>query len=235
MRHGESVMAYVRGRRLELAAQQLRTSTNKSVVEIALDCCFDSHAAFTRAFRRAFGISPSAYRHLKDHSARRRRMTMKAPPMLEARIQHVETFYVAGMSGHFDPSTYVQIAELWKAFAARAQFSGRIGGGETCGVFRGRNAVTSSFEHLAGSRIESDKSPDGLEVWTVTGRDYLVFKHLLVDGDLHPQVAAAQAEIWARRVFESGRQLADAPDFQIYPANFKVCAGGWLEYYLPLA
>ena len=77
-------------------------------------------------------------------------------------------------------------------------------------------------------------SPPGLQVWTLPGRNYLVFKQLLAEGELYPQVAAAQAEIWGQRVPKSGRTLAHAPDYQIYPANFKVGPGGWIGYYIPV-
>src|SRR5580692_10926436 len=46
---------------LERAAWQLG-STGRSVTEIALDANYGSLEAFTRAFRRAFQVSPSLYR-----------------------------------------------------------------------------------------------------------------------------------------------------------------------------
>jgi AraC family transcriptional regulator len=233
-RQGESVMAYVRGRRLEVAARRLIDEPGTSVVEIALDCRFDSHSAFTRAFTRSFGVSPRVYRDVGDVRVRKRRSAMTPPPQLRESIERLETFHVAGLTGRYDPTNYVRIAELWQAFVPKAQFTGRLGEGETCGVFRNRDLSLHSFEHLAGARIEPDLQPERLEVWTLPTREYLVFKHMLVDGDLHPQVAAAQAEIWGHRIPQSGRRLASAPDFQIYPANFKVGAGGWLAYYLPL-
>ena len=161
-------------------------------------------------------------------------MTMTAAPSLEESIEHVDTFHVAGVSGRFDPSNYVRVAELWKTFVSQMSFDGRLGDGETCGVFRERDFAAQSFEHLAGARIEAERIPAGLEVWTLPARRYLVFKQSLTEGDLHPQVAAAQAEIWGKRVPASGYRLARAPDFQIYPANFKVGVGGWLAYYVPL-
>jgi AraC family transcriptional regulator len=43
-------------------AAVLLLATRESVLDIALGCGFQSHEAFTRAFRRRFGIAPSAYR-----------------------------------------------------------------------------------------------------------------------------------------------------------------------------
>jgi len=50
---------------LERAAFQL-AHTGVSVTEVALDAGYGSLEAFTRAFRRAFRISPSLYRRLRD-------------------------------------------------------------------------------------------------------------------------------------------------------------------------
>jgi AraC family transcriptional regulator len=47
--------------RLERAAVFLLTGPD-SVLDVALDCGFQSHEAFCRAFRKRFGMAPSAYR-----------------------------------------------------------------------------------------------------------------------------------------------------------------------------
>jgi AraC family transcriptional regulator len=58
---GESVKEYVRRLRLERAASQLKLGS-ASVVDIALGAGYDSHEAFTRTFKTAFGTAPSQYR-----------------------------------------------------------------------------------------------------------------------------------------------------------------------------
>src|SRR5438132_4034806 len=58
---GETVSEYVRRLRLESAAVALKT-TDKTVLQVALDAGYGTHEAFTRAFRQMFGISPSQFR-----------------------------------------------------------------------------------------------------------------------------------------------------------------------------
>ena len=58
---GMSFRDYLRFRRLAFALKALR-DTGESILDIALDQGFSSHEAFTRAFRDAYGITPSAYR-----------------------------------------------------------------------------------------------------------------------------------------------------------------------------
>ena len=52
---------YLRYRRLAFALKYVR-DTDKSLLDIALDYGFSSHEAFTRAFKEAYGITPSEYR-----------------------------------------------------------------------------------------------------------------------------------------------------------------------------
>ena len=58
---GETVRSYVRRLRLERAAHRL-TRGDADILQIALDSGYDSHEAFTRAFKRHFGAAPSAFR-----------------------------------------------------------------------------------------------------------------------------------------------------------------------------
>lgn len=52
---------YLRHRRLAFALKALR-DTDAGILNIALDYGFSSHEAFSRAFKNAYGITPSAYR-----------------------------------------------------------------------------------------------------------------------------------------------------------------------------
>ncbi|WP_432664933.1 AraC family transcriptional regulator [Wukongibacter baidiensis] len=54
-----SVMEYIRQRRLSLAAVDL--FSGKKIIDIAFDYCFETHSGFSKAFRRAYGYSPSQY------------------------------------------------------------------------------------------------------------------------------------------------------------------------------
>lgn len=71
---GDSVMRYVAGRRIALAAADL-AETDESILAIALKYGYDSHEGFTRSFRAQMGVSPREYRkyHLSVHSAKKKK------------------------------------------------------------------------------------------------------------------------------------------------------------------
>jgi AraC-like DNA-binding protein len=58
---GEPPLAYLARWRLQLAARRL-VSTDRKILQIANDVGYESEAAFSRAFRREFGVPPARYR-----------------------------------------------------------------------------------------------------------------------------------------------------------------------------
>lgn len=60
---GENIAAYVRRIRLERAGWKLRMGA-VDITEVALAAGYDTHAAFSKAFKQQFGYTPSDFREL---------------------------------------------------------------------------------------------------------------------------------------------------------------------------
>src|SRR5512145_1115500 len=60
---GESAVSYVRRLRLERAGRKLRMGA-VDITEVARAAGYESHAAFSKAFKQQFGLSPSEFRQL---------------------------------------------------------------------------------------------------------------------------------------------------------------------------
>lgn len=61
MHTGFSIMKYVRFERLRRAALMLRNS-DRDIIDIALECGYESHEGFIRSFKQQYEITPSEYR-----------------------------------------------------------------------------------------------------------------------------------------------------------------------------
>jgi AraC family transcriptional regulator len=78
---GETVKDYIRRRRLTRAAYEL-LETDQNIIDVALGAGFETHEAFTRAFRAQFGVSPREFRAAGQ------------PPTLPRGIPHITTEYL---------------------------------------------------------------------------------------------------------------------------------------------
>lgn len=60
---GESIARYTRRQRLERAGRKLRAGAI-DITEVALAAGYETHAAFSKAFKQQYGLSPSEFRQL---------------------------------------------------------------------------------------------------------------------------------------------------------------------------
>ncbi len=100
---GDTVMEYVRKRRLARAAYQL-SHTDEKVIDIAFEHGFQSHETFTRAFKKLFQMTPSEYRKQEIETPMYYRVNVKQRKLnpylggiqMEYRIVNKPEFLVAG-------------------------------------------------------------------------------------------------------------------------------------------
>lgn len=65
---GENIAGYVRRVRMERAGRKLRMGA-VDITEVALAAGYATHAAFSRAFKQQFALSPSEFRELDCRTA----------------------------------------------------------------------------------------------------------------------------------------------------------------------
>ena len=58
---GETLTEHIKRLRLERSVNLL-VSSRKPIIEVAFDSCYETPEAYSRAFKKQFGISPSGYR-----------------------------------------------------------------------------------------------------------------------------------------------------------------------------
>ena len=239
-RFGASPMAYVRHRRLTAAASRLCFDAAPSLVDLAFDCGFDSQEGFTRAFKRAFGVSPGRYRRSGALANFEESATMNdatpAPTSLTQSPASVDgaALRLAGLSAVFDDMTKAAIPGLWDRLIPRLPLEGQDGGG-TFGVCMAAPEAGAMRYMAAVALAPQAPAPAGLEIIDLPSRHYLVFRQVLHGGALHPQMQRAAREIWGERLPNSGHRLAQTPDLEVYPPDFGPNrAGAWVEWWIPV-
>ena len=241
-RMGRSVMAHVRGRRLVRGARRLCDEPGLKLVELAFDCGFDSQEAFTRAFKRVFGVSPGRFRTGFAVEPIEGQFPMSAPtgsvlPVVRLPdLVALPAFHVAGPARLFDEATKAEIPQLWSALIGALPFKGQLPSWATYGVVSSVDQGEGCFRYMAGVGVEPGcEPPPGFSVQQVPAATYAVFRITLDGSALHPQVKRAMAEIWGELIPASGLKVVEGPDFELYDGRFDPQkAGSVIDFHVPV-
>jgi AraC family transcriptional regulator len=238
-RTGDSVMNYVRARRLDAAAFKLSAANPPSLIDLAFDCGFESQEAFTRAFKRQFGAPPGQYqRNTIKHEMGANAMSdtkTKAHVTMKNNLVKRAAFTVAGPRAAFDGENKNGIPALWPALIKALPLEGQVDG-RSYGVMSMKDRDEGSITYLAGVEVkDGSKLPAGFERITIPANSYAVFRLDLDGPNLHPQIQAAMPIIWSEMIPKAGWKIASAPDFEAYPDGFNPMAkGAYMEMWIPV-
>ncbi|AMX97020.1 MULTISPECIES: AraC family transcriptional regulator [Mesorhizobium] len=232
---GRSVMGYMRSRRLTEAARKLAGGA-PDILVVALDAGYNSHEAFTRAFRDQFGTTPELVRAqgstnnldlvepiLMDQSF----LTNLEPP----RFETSRPFLIAGLGERYSCETSAGIPMQWQRFAP---YIGNIPG-EISGVFYGvclNGDDAGNFDYVVGVEVSgfADLPKDFYRV-RVPAQKYAVFSHREHISSIRRTINT----IWNSWLPDSGHEIADAPEFERYGPEFDAHSGnGGLEIWVPV-
>ncbi len=234
-RLGNSVMDHVRARRLEAAYMRLSGSEPPSLIDLALDCGFESQEAFTRAFRRRYGIAPGQFRR----AAQPRRMQTMSDTVT-ANVRQLAAvkrgaFSLAGPRAAFGDDNKSGIPALWPRLIRCLPLAGQASRG-TYGACWGMDSKEGRFNYMAGVEVTgAAELPDGFERLELAPRTYAVFRIALDGSDLHAQMQAAMRVIWGEMLPKSGLKVVPAPDLEVYPEDFNPQVKGMhVDFYIPV-
>jgi len=237
-RLGESVMGYVRDRRLEKAAIRLMGACPPPLIELSFDTGFESQEAFTRAFRRRFGVPPGQF---KRQSAQLKKEPVMSTSLATDRVAQQPDLVcnaplvIVGPRATFDHENKSGIPALWPRLIKCLPLPGQVDR-HTYGVCQMVDRAEGAFSYLAGVAVTGDAPlPAGFARAELGPRRYAVFR-ITIDGSaLHPQMQAAMPVIWGQMVPKLNLKLAQVPDFELYPANFDPSRkGSYVDICLPL-
>jgi AraC family transcriptional regulator len=232
---GESVMSYVRGRRLEAAMGRLLADPDTRIVDLAFDSGFDSQEAFTRAFVRAFGHPPGRWRGLGAvRSMVRRRKAAASEPEIHERIERTPELHLAGLALRITPANGHEMPAAWQRLDGLRQAAGALDT-STYSVCRNFSPADRGVEMFVALRIGADGlAPVPLQRRSLPAATCAVFRHVVRKGDVFPQISAARELIHSRLLSRSSLSHQDFSAFEVFPRGLHVVAGSWIDYYFPL-
>ncbi|HVZ38572.1 MAG TPA: AraC family transcriptional regulator [Candidatus Kapabacteria bacterium] len=222
---GEPLSEYVRRERLLASAARL-AETGEAIAEIALASGYDTPAAFARAFKRYFGITPSAYRMLGErrmlHHPERplnkpyiRRMAMQ-PEMRE--LEDLTVLCVT-RRGVVDGNFTRAADEAFDALLAWLRERDLLSHTRMClGICPDDPDIVPAAEarYIAGVVLDCDARTDGeVTIETIPGGRWAVFTHKGPYNTLGETWGAAYRD-WLP---SSNAQLRDTAPFEVYLNN----------------
>ncbi len=246
---GESIATYIRRRRLSEMAILLINS-NKSIYQLASVSGFESHEAFTRAFKKMYGVSPIQFRKQKNTASAQHKIKL-TPAMLD----HLQTGItlkphfkikgpelVVGMADSYSGSTeenFIKISQLWKRFIKQKHHIAHIKEGYALGVCLPNLIDTSNhsgqgFIYMAGLPVTSlSKIPEGMDSCIIPKTNYAVFTHKGALATL-PTTINYIWGTWIPKNIEQ-YQHVNMPDFELYDSRFDpLTESGEFDVYIPI-
>lgn len=230
---GETVMEYVRKRRLARSAYQVAHSDAK-LLDIALENGFQNHETFTRAFKRMFEMTPADYRkkgikpptYLKLNVLQRKYNPYLGGIRMDYRVVTKPGFKVIGyelQTSTCNGENLKKIPEFWQEYLQNA-WSDRIPNRihrespVELGICHSFDMESGTFTYMIGMEAEHFEGvPEGLVCREFMSAEYAVFTSPKVP---HDQFSSSIQSTW-KSVFEewfphSGYEHAGTPEFELY-------------------
>lgn len=219
---GYTIGDYIRERRLSLATKDVVSSELK-IIDIAYKYGYETPEAFTKAFKRLHGISPSEARknkkNLKAIPPISFQITVRGEEKMNYKIEVKESFKVVGITRRFNSKNgdnFRGIPKFWDEVCKSGQHDilkrnqGKLGVMGVCSNF---NMETQDFDYsivVEGDKLEGI---DNYSVIEVPKLSFAVFESIGPTPDALQEVT--------RRIFSewfpaTKYEHADGPEFEVY-------------------
>lgn len=225
----ETLKTYIRSRRFSAALAMLEDA-DVPLIQIALASGFDTQETFTRAFKKAFGVTPGAYRKSRSimRFARKARFDAEYLLHLHHNVSIQPEFYeqpglrLIGMATPFfgadsDKSNFARAQpQLWNTFLPRMGEVQCVAPGVAYGVVRPPERG-DELEYLAACEVpESAPVPAGMVCVQLPPGRYARFAHrgpvTRLDQTLN--------YIYSSWLLTSGMRRTAGCDIEIYAEHF---------------
>lgn len=237
----ETLKTYIRTRRLANALEKLLT-TNMRIVDIAMLAGFESQESFTRAFKKAFDMTPHAYRKIGNKNLFLKKVQFNTEYLnhihqnisLEPEIYVQKSLKLVGIKTHFYSvdSEKNNIAEklppLWEAILKRMHEIPHLVPEFGYGIIQQTKDKTDLLEYYAVFEVEKfGLTPKGMECFEIPETTYAKFTHAGKSQLLNETVNY----IYSNWLLQSENRHTYGPDLEIYGDQYHPSSDESIIYY----
>ncbi len=225
---GVSLAEYIRRRRLTLAAIELQ-SGNEKVIDLAFKYGYESPDAFTRAFQKQHGVTPSAARGpgvlLKAYPRISFQITVRGDREMNYKIVEMPEFKVVGkgkqVSTQDGENNKIIPAFWWECFqngfsAQLEKLADKRGvtGKSKLGICMESTEDLSVFTYLIGVEYVDGSIPEGFREVKIPAATWAVFESV---GPMPDAIQNLNQRIYGEWFPSTGYERAGGLDMEVYP------------------
>lgn len=235
-----SVAEYLRRRRLTLAAQEL-SATDRKIIDIAYKYGYDTPEAFSKAFRRQHGVTPSeARKHVGELQSFNRlviQVNLKGADPMKYRIVEKESFQAIGVKREFslgDGENMSGIPQMWMEVNGdgTSDAIAELNDGEIKGLLgicaNYQNGATMDYWIAADT---TQQAPEGFLQLEVPASKWGVFE---VRGAMPEAMPKVWKQIFSEWFPSNQYENAGTAELEVYPAGDAYSDDYVSEIWIPL-
>jgi AraC family transcriptional regulator len=238
---------YIRGRRLTYSAEQLKSGEH-NILDIALSTGFNSHAAFTRSFKKTFGVSPKEYRledkhllflnkpKLSDELIKHQSESISLPPQIvifpEKTVAGFKITIKSPLLNDYDYEQYTH--PQWKSFLQQISLISETPPTKYYGVSLSPSQLYYEDEigYLACIEVEKGQElPEPFTTHVIPEQQVAVF----TVKNRSNKISETLDYLYGHWLFDSQYKRAKGDDYEIFASDFDMkSTESYFQYVIPV-
>ncbi|MBS4177477.1 GyrI-like domain-containing protein [Bacillus sp. FJAT-49731] len=228
---------------ISLAAQKL-TRSNEKIIDIAHKYGYDTPEAFSKAFRRQHGITPTEARRnigkLKSYNRLVIQVSLKGAEPMQYKIVEKESFQVVGVKEEFscnNGENFVGIPKMWEEVHEKGtvELLSKVNNGQLKGILgvcvdKGASESGQSIDYWIAAASEGDV-PEGFQSLNIPACKWVVFE---VHGPMPDAIQNVWKQIFSEWFPSSGYKHAGTPDLEVYTDGDASSPDYYSEIWIPI-